>query len=310
MPEALAEMLSVARALNAPVHISHLKAMGRHNWGVYAARALEMLSRAREEGLDVSCDAYPYAAGSTQLVHILPPEFLPGGTGAICARLRDPALREKLAERLRTGRDFENIVRLAGWDGITASGFCRPENAAYENKTLAEIAGARGEDPLDACRALLASEDCALTMVDRMMDEDDVAAILRAPFASAISDATHPAHGRLHPRVYGAFTRVLETFSRVRGDLTPEAAVARLTGAPAAALGLRGRGRLLPGYRADIAVFDPKKIHENATYADPERFSDGMEWVFVGGTAAVAAGRLTGARAGRVLRAGEGERET
>jgi N-acyl-D-amino-acid deacylase len=308
MPEALAEMISVARALNAPVHISHLKAMGRRSWGVYAARALELISRAREEGLDVSCDAYPYAAGSTQLVHILPPEFLPGGTEAICARLRDPALREKLAGRLETGRDFENIVRLAGWDGITASGFRRPENAAYENRTLAEIADARGEDPLDACCALLAGEECALTMVDRMMDEDDVAAILRAPFANAISDATHPAHGRLHPRVYGAFSRVLETYVRVRRALTPEAAVAKLTALPAAALGLRDRGRLLPGFCADLAVFDPDKIRENATYAEPERFSGGMDWVFVGGTAAVAAGKLTGARAGCVLRAGEGER--
>ena len=161
---ALDEMLAAARELRAPVHISHLKAMGRENWNCYAPEALRHIARAREEGLDVSCDVYPYTAGSTQLVHILPPEFLPGGTDAICARLRDPVCRTALAARLETGSDFENIVHLAGWEGILVTGLRRPQNAAYENRSLAEIASMRGETPLDACCGLLAEERCSATM--------------------------------------------------------------------------------------------------------------------------------------------------
>jgi len=299
---ALDEMLAAARELRAPVHISHLKAMGRENWNCYAPEALRHIARAREEGLDVSCDVYPYTAGSTQLVHILPPEFLPGGTDAICARLRDPVCRTALAARLETGSDFENIVHLAGWEGILVTGLRRPQNAAYENRSLAEIASMRGETPLDACCGLLAEERCSATMIDFMANEGDISTILRAPFTNVISDATYPSGGRLHPRVYGTFPRVLERFVRKLNVLTLPEAVAKMTSVPANVLGLRNKGRAAAGCDADLLLFDPAAVRETATYAEPERLAAGMDYVFVNGRAAVSGGKPTGSLAGRVLR--------
>ena len=116
--EALREMLRAARLLNTPVHISHLKAMGPRNWNRRIPEALTLLQQARDEGLDVSCDVYPYCAGSTQLLHLLPQDFLAGGTDAVAARLRDPTQRDILRERIAHGRDFDNIAQMVGWDNI------------------------------------------------------------------------------------------------------------------------------------------------------------------------------------------------
>lgn len=125
--DALREMLRAARLLNTPVHISHLKAMGPRNWNRRIPEALALLQQARDEGLDVSCDVYPYCAGSTQLLHLLPQDFLAGGTDAVAARLRDPAQRDILRERIAHGRDFDNIAQMVGWDNIRLTTLHRPE---------------------------------------------------------------------------------------------------------------------------------------------------------------------------------------
>ena len=129
--DALAEMLTVARSLRIPLHISHLKAMGRDSWGKKIPRALALLEQARQEGLDVSCDVYPYTAGSTQLLHILPPEFLEGGMDAVVRRLSDPAARRELARRIESGSGFDDIARLAGWDGIYLTSLHCPEDHPF-----------------------------------------------------------------------------------------------------------------------------------------------------------------------------------
>lgn len=126
------EMVEVARALKAPVHISHLKAMGRDNWRGKVPQVLALLDRARQEGLDLSCDVYPYTAGSTQLLHILPPEFLAGGMEAIVRRLGDPDQRRQLARRIESGDGFDDIAKLAGWDGIFLTSLHCPEDHPYQ----------------------------------------------------------------------------------------------------------------------------------------------------------------------------------
>ena len=143
--EALEEMLAVARALRIPVHISHLKAMGRDNWGVKIPRALAMLEKARQEGLEVGCDVYPYTAGSTQLIHILPPDFLTGGIEAVVQRLQDKGARRELAELIRRGDGFDDIAKLAGWDGIRLTSLHCPEDHPYQGKSIAEIAALWGQ---------------------------------------------------------------------------------------------------------------------------------------------------------------------
>ncbi len=150
---ALEEMLTVARALRIPVHISHLKAMGRDNWGTKIPQALSMLEQARQEGLDVGCDVYPYTAGSTQLIHILPPDFLTGGMETVVQRLRDKDARRELAERIRRGDGFDDIAKLAGWDGIRLTSLHCPEDHPYQGKSIAEIAALWGQNPLDSLRS-------------------------------------------------------------------------------------------------------------------------------------------------------------
>ena len=207
--EAAREMVEVARALKAPVHISHLKAMGRDNWNRKIPQVLALLDRARQEGLDLSCDVYPYTAGSTQLLHILPPEFLAGGIEAIVRRLQDPDQRKLLARRIESGDGFDDIAKLAGWDGIYLTSLHCPEDHPYQGMSLQQIAELTGQDPLTCCCDLLVREQGEITMIDFMAHEGDIAAILQDPFSNLISDSTYPTEGQPHPRVYGTFVHCL-----------------------------------------------------------------------------------------------------
>ena len=296
------EMLTVARTLRIPLHISHLKAMGRDSWGKKIPRALALLEQARQEGLDVSCDVYPYTAGSTQLLHILPPEFLEGGMGAVVRRLADPAQRQTLAHRIEDGGGFDDIAKLAGWDGIFLSSLHCPEDEQFLGKSIAEEAAMEHKSPLDSCCDLLIREHCQVTMIDFMAAEEDIAAILRSPLSCLISDATYPTEGMPHPRVYGSCTRLLQHFVGEKGVLSLEEGVRKLTLEPARALRLPGKGVIAEGADADLCVFDPAALSERGTYQQPCRTAEGMTAVFVGGQLAVENGRPTGVKNGRIIR--------
>ena len=300
--EAAREMVGVARALKAPVHISHLKAMGRDNWNRKIPQVLALLDRARQEGLDLSCDVYPYTAGSTQLLHILPPEFLAGGMEAIVRRLGDPDQRKLLARRIESGDGFDDIAKLAGWDGIFLTSLHCPEDHPYQGMSLQQIAELTGQDPLTCCCDLLVREQGEITMIDFMAHEEDIAAILQDPFSNLISDSTYPTEGQPHPRVYGTFVHLLTRFVRERGDLTPEAAIHKMTGRPAAVLGMKDRGVLTPGAQADINVFAPEDLREPGTYQDPCRMAEGLDTVLVAGQPVIDGGQYTGVMAGQIVR--------
>lgn len=297
---ALEEMLTVARALETPVEISHLKAIGQRNWRSAVPRMLERIARARQEGLDVTCDVYPYPAGSTQLIHVLPPEFLSGGTEALTAALRAPGQRRAMRRRMETGRDFENIVDLVGFEHILAASLKRPEHRAFEGKSIACIAAAQGKDPFDALFDLLAAEEGGPSMIDFIAHEDDIADILRFPFSGVISDSTYPA-GLLHPRVYGTYPRLLETYVVRKQVMTLPEAVHKITRRAADRFGLAKKGRIEAGADADLCLFALENIHEKGTWTRPEQLAAGMDYVFVNGVPAMAEGRFTGARNGKAL---------
>lgn len=300
--DSIEEMLLVARELRVPLHISHLKAMGRDNWGKKIPRVLELLHRAKEEGLDVGCDVYPYTAGSTQLLHILPPDYLTGGMEAVVERLRDQSVRRELAERIESGVGFDDIAKLAGWDGIYLTSLHCPEDHPYQGHNLMEIAALMGQDPLSSCCELLAREHGQITMIDFMASEEDICAILRSSLSCVISDATYPTEGQLHPRVCGNVTHLLEHFVREKKALSWEQAVHKLTGRPAQVLGLTGKGRLEAGCDADVCMFAPEALHERATYTEPQQTSQGMSLVLVAGEIALENGKPTGICAGRAVR--------
>ena len=300
--EAAREMVEVARALKAPVHISHLKAMGRDNWNRKIPQVLALLDRARQEGLDLSCDVYPYTAGSTQLLHILPPEFLAGGMEAIVRRLGDPDQRKLLARRIESGDGFDDIAKLAGWDGIYLTSLHCPEDHLYQGMSLQQIAELTGQDPLTCCCDLLVREQGEITMIDFMASEEDITAILQSPLSHLISDATYPTEGMPHPRVYGTFPRLLQHFVREKGALTWEQAIHKVTGRPAQRLRLAGKGVLAAGMDADLCVFDPEALRETGTYQEPCRMAAGMDIVLAAGVPVLEQGVLTGARPGRIIR--------
>ena len=300
--ESVREMISVAETLRCPLHISHLKAMGHDNWGSKIPEALRLLEQAKQRGLDVSCDVYPYTAGSTQLLHILPPDFLEGGLDRTLARLQDTEARRELTQRIESGEGFDNIAALAGWNGIYLTSLHLPEHQRYLGKNLAEIADEMELPPLDACCELLIRERGQITMIDFMASENDITAILQSDLSCLISDSTYPTVGMPHPRVFGTFPRLIQHFVREKGVLTLEQAVQKMTDAPAKALRLRGKGRIAVGMDADICVFDPEAISETATYTDPQRLAEGMTYVFVGGKIALQDEKMTEERAGTVIR--------
>lgn len=301
---AVEEMLTVARALHCPLHISHLKAMGKRNWGIKIPKVLQMLENARADGMDVSWDVYPYTAGSTQLLHIMPPELLDGGSDEICRRLLDPSERERLKDRLASGTDYDNISALVGWDNIYMSTLNCPQNQVYAGKSVREIAKMRGQSPEDCVFDLLAEEKCTITMIDFITSEDDIAQILRSDTVNIISDSTYPTEGRPHPRLYGTFARIIDKYVYQDKILTLPEAVKKMTSMPAKALRLTSKGLLQVGFDADLLIFDPAQVKEHADYQAPAQYSSGFD-VIVGGEPALTDGKLQNTENGRVLRRNE-----
>ncbi|MDR2185676.1 MAG: amidohydrolase family protein [Treponema sp.] len=296
----VAEAIEAARLLRTPLRISHFKCIGRKNWGAGLEKVIALIERNREEGMRIDCDAYPWTAGSTQLLCVLPPAFLAGGIGETLRRLRDPEERAGCRRILsEPGRDFENVVLGVGWEAIYVTGLESEENRPLIGKSIAEIAALRGTDPFDAAFDLLAEERCNVTMMDYIACEEDIDRIIRLPYTSIISDSLYSGRGLPHPRSNTNVSMVFHELVCHRKVLSPEEAVHKLTGLPAKAMGLRGKGLLRPGFDADIVIFRPENISAPADYVTPDRFTAGFDYVFIAGQTVLEQDRLTGAAPGR-----------
>ena len=299
--DALREMLEVARALQTPLEVSHLKAIGGRNARKAVPEMLSLIEKARQDGLDVMCDVYPYTAGSTQLIHVLPPEFQEGGTEALTKRLLDDAARKEMRARMEAGSDFENITLLVGFDNVVAIGLRTDEYRRFEGKSVAEIAQTLQKDPFDTLFDLLAAEQCNTGMIDYISDVEDVKDILRAPFSGVISDATYPSGGRVHPRVYGTFARLIEKYVVQERVLTLEQAVHKVTGHAADRFGFEKKGVIAAGMDADLLLFSPENVREHGTYARPNLPATGFDEVFVLGERVIENGVYRGGSSGEML---------
>jgi N-acyl-D-amino-acid deacylase len=291
------EALAIGRDGEVPLHISHHKAAGRANWG-RTRQTLEIIGAARTAGVDVTMDVYPYTAGSTSLVVLLPPWAQVGGADALVERLGSPSDRARIGFDLEHGLPgWENIGQAAGWDGIVVAA-C--PDASVEGRSLAEIARLEDRDPAEAMLDLLLMHDGRVTVVLHMMDEADVQRVIAHPLAMIASDGI-PLPGKPHPRWCGTFARVLGRYVRDEGLLDLATAIAKMTSMPAERFGLRGRGRIAEGAKADVVIFDPDEIADRATFADPLAGPVGMHHVIVNGRMVVADGVLTGLKPGAFL---------
>lgn len=311
LDEAIAAIRAAADAgVEAPrLQVSHLKCGARSVWG-RAGDAVALLERARSDGLDVAADQYPYTAAATTLATILPPSLLGLGVEDCVAALADHEVRSLVRSEMERGiSGWENVALDPGWDGIRIS--YAASHPDWAGRSLADIGADLDADPAEVAFDALIDDRLDVSVVIDCMDEADVEAILAVPWIAVCTDAQgrRPGHpildaGRPHPRTYGSTARVLGTYVRDRGVIPLEAAVAKLTSVPADRLGLRDRGILREGAFADLVVFDPTAVADEATYDQPARHPSGIEQVIVNGRMVVRDGVETGERPGRVLRRG------
>jgi N-acyl-D-amino-acid deacylase len=299
--EAIEEIIGVASLAAIPLQISHLKTSGERNWPKLA-HALLLIEEARSGGLDVSCDRYPYTASNTGLQAVLPTWALEGGQQERVERLRDSAPRARIAQELTThyAADY--------WSRLLISEVTREEHRRYEGSRVAEAATLAAKAPIDFVLDLLIAERMQVDAIFFTMSEDNLDAILAKPYAMIGSDSGCRGHegplsrGRPHPRTFGTFPRVLGHYVRERRLLDLPTAIQKMTLDPCRKLGLMDRGRLAPGYVADLVLFDPATVSDRATYEAPIQYPAGIHSVFVNGVGVVEAGEHTGARPGRAVR--------
>src|SRR5947209_1189078 len=304
--EAIDEAIEIGQRAHLPVEIYHLKASGKHNWHKMP-QAVARIQAARDAGVDVTADMYPYAASGTGLDSVLPPWIARGGT--FFETLADPAIRERIrAEVLAPSGEWEALPHGIGPEGVMPVGFEQSENLQYAGKRLSEIAAMRGQHSLDAVIDLLLSERHRVFTIYFSMDEANVSLGLRQPWVKISTDAggVDPLWakdlGPTHPREYGTYPRVLAKYVREDRLLTLEDAIRKMSGAVAARLGLRDRGLLLPGCYADVLLFDAENVSDQETFEDAQQLSTGIRDVWVNGTRVVSNGQHTGATPGRVVR--------
>ena len=297
--EAIDELVEISRRSGARAEIYHLKAAGRSNWPLMDL-ALARIEAARAAGVPVSANMYLYSASGTGLDSTLPLWVREGGPQAMLDRLKDPALRARAVAEMAGGtRD---------WTTVQPVGFANPALRLYAGKRLPEIAALRGRGVEETAVELIAEDGSSIGTVFHSISEENVRKVLARPWVSFGSDAaaiaTEPpfTDKEVHPRAYGNFARLLGRYVREQRMLSLAEAVRRLTALPADTLRIADRGRLRRGFHADLAIFDPAKIADRATYEKPHRYAVGMRHVFVNGVQVLKDGEHTGAKPGRFVR--------
>lgn len=298
--EAVAEAIQIGQETEAPVQISHFKAAGRQNWEK-SKKALALIDQAREEGLDVSADMYPYTAGSTTLAAFLPEWAQEGGKEEIMGRLSDPALRIKMTEDMVKG----GFAKSVEWDTVLITG--SPMNPSYQGHYVSKLAEQASKTPHEWVFDALSETDLQIHMAVFAMSERNRIQEVRHPAMTFCTDGMGftakdvPQRSLTHPRSYGAFPRILSHYVREEGVLPLEEAIYKMTGLAATRLGLRDRGWIKPGMAADLVLFDPRKVRDKATFENPHQYAEGILEVIVNGELVIHEGTHTESMPGHVL---------
>jgi len=296
--ESVDEAIRTAERAKIPLHISHHKAIGKDNWGK-TKETLERIDREISRGSAISCDIYPYTAGSTMLSASMPPWALEGGPKALRERLRNPQQRSKIIRELEEGSPtWKSYSQLGGWDKIVIT--YSKARKEVEGKSIAQISKDLGKPPADVIVDLLLESDEAVSMVVFHISEDDVRRVIAHRSSTICTDGL--LIGNPHPRAYGSFPRVLRRYVMEERLLTLERAIQKMTSLPASKFRLKDRGTVKEGVFADLVVFDPQRIRDKATYDSPRQFAEGIRYVIVNGRVIFREGEFTGIRPGRALR--------
>lgn len=301
--EALEEAVTIARETGVKLQISHFKCAYPRNWGKID-QALKKVEEAEEEGIDIFCDRYPYAAGATGLSSFNFPLWAKQGTtDEFLERLKNPALESKFREHLK-----EREKKIGSWDKVLISDVATEENSHFEGKSVSECMNMTGKDVFEFMRDLLIEERDRVGMVIFMMKEENLKKVLSHPLVGVGCDSSVLApygklsSGKPHPRGYGTFPRVLSKYVRDEGIVPLPEMIRKMTHIPAKRFGFKRRGTLEPGNYADIVIFDEKNVIDRATYEDPHQYPEGIEFVLVNGKVVINRGEHTGELPGKILR--------
>jgi N-acyl-D-amino-acid deacylase len=308
--KAVSEAMEIGRRARIPVDVIHLKIAEHKLWGKMPD-LVSLIASARAQGQLVEANVYPYRAGQNNLASIIPPWAHEGGAKALIQRLKDPELRPRLESEILNGIPgsdwYNHYTATGGWEGMLLVTLRNPKYKQFQGKRMSEVIKAMGKPPLDALFELLTENDGSVPTVYFHHSEEDMRYALKQPFVSIGSDGTAVknegplAAGNPHPRYYGTFPRVLGRYVREEKLISLEEAVRKMTSANAAKIRIYDRGLLRPGQWADVTVFNPNTIIDNATFEKPHQYATGVEYVIVNGKIVLEHGRHTGARPGAIL---------
>jgi N-acyl-D-amino-acid deacylase len=307
--EAVEELITITKEANLPAEIFHLKAAGKNNWWKMDS-AIKRVERARREGQQITADMYTYVAGATGMTSAFPPTLQDGGFGKLRERLMDPKIRKEMTKAMNTdAADWENLYYGAGGaEHVLLLGFKQDSLKKYTGKTLAEAAVMRGKSPEETAMDLIIQDSTRVGVAYFLMNEENVKKQVSLPWVSFGSDeGSYTTEGvflksNAHPRAYGNFARVLGKYTRDEKTMTLQEAIRKLAKLPADNLKLKKRGELKVGNYADIVIFDPAKIKDNATFEKPHQYAEGMLHVFVNGIQVLKDGEHTDARPGKFIK--------
>lgn len=307
--QAIDETIDIAKASGAPAHIYHFKQSGPDNWPKLDT-AIARVNAARGQGVRITADMYTYTASATGLDAAMPPWVQDGGLEQWIKRLRNPAIRARVAQEMRDAHPngWDNAYGQAGAAGVLLLAFKNPALKPLTGKTLAEVARMRGQNPEETAMDLVAEDGTRVGVSYRVMTEANLRREIQLPWMMFDSDAGAPAPQGVfllsnpHPRAYGNFARLLGKYVRDEKLISLPEAIRRLTSLPATTLALSGRGSIKPGNFADVVVFDPATIQDHATFPKPHQLATGVSDVLVNGRFALRTGQPTGSPTGRFVR--------